>query len=1354
MDTTKKYDNPSPESKANILSKTFFCWTFPLFYYSYKNDLEIKNLYNTQSQDQSEPLGNLLERNWNKELIKAKKTHKKPSLGMAIVKTFYKSYMLCGVAHLIIAAALRIFQPVVLAEFIRYFDIDSPYTKSEGWCFAIAVVFMSFLNTILIHNVVVYSHRIGMWCRIATCSLMYRKLLKLNKTSLGKTAAGQIVNLMSNDVQRFDLAAGFLHYIWIMPIQAIIAASVMYNSVGYSALIGLAALFIQSLVLQGYLSKLQGKLRSKIATRTDARVKLMSEITSGIQVIKMYAWEKPFDKMVQLCRKLEIKALTTTSYIRGITVALMVFTERFALYLTLIIYVLMGNPLNSDKVFSLSQFFNIIQLYMSIFFPMGIVMLAESKVSIRRIQEFLLLEEVQQSLTYTDKSFPESKGSIKIKNVKASWIPNPIIDTLSNITLNIKPGSLTAIVGTVGSGKTSLLQLLLKELSPGNGTLEINGEISYASQEPWLFSSNVKNNILFGQKFIQSTYTKVVRACALLVDFDQLPQGDKTLIGERGASLSGGQRARINLARAVYRQADIYLLDDPLSAVDAQVANKLFKECICDYLKNKTRILVTHQLQFLKHVDQIIVMNNGQIERVGTFKELSENELAYLRQDTNDDVLNQTPHKEVGVRKRLISGRSESSTTEQDENDNEEPQETQELVEKGAISSSLYKKYFKAGAPVIALIFFAILVIISQAFVNAGDLWLTHWTNTVESHRLTANKATNDSLLEEDSTNSTLEVPLIPETNISSSNVSFIQSFIQPANSPDHIDNEYYILFYTFFIAMSIILTTTRSLLFFKICMRASKRLHDWMFSNLLQATMRFFDTNPSGRILNRFSKDMGAIDETLPRAMLDAIQIFMVMSGILIMVWIFVPWVVVPSVLLGSLFLFLRIVYLRTAQDLKRLEGTSRAPVFSHVSASLSGITTIRSSKAQYMVAKEFDTLQNGHTNASYLHIVTMQAFGFYLDLICTVFLGVLAFQFLIMDDGKTPPGNVGLVISQSMILVGMLQYGMRQTAEVASQMTSVERVVQYTNIEKEGPFESPPTKKPESAWPKKGEVRFENLYLKYCVDEEPVLKNLNINIQPGEKIGIVGRTGAGKSSLISALFRIAPFDGHLFIDDVDTKEIGLHDLRTKISIIPQEPVLFSATVRHNLDPFDKSDEAALWKALENVELKDGVETLEQQVTEGGTNFSVGQRQLICLARAIIKNNKILVLDEATANVDPQTDALIQETIKQNFKDCTVLTIAHRLNTIMDSDRVLVMDNGEAVEFDSPHLLLEKDGNFSAMVEATGKTMENKLRKIAKDAYLLKKSSGSIMEEIPLENGHVKSIIENNTENENEHKD
>ncbi|XP_056634781.1 putative uncharacterized protein DDB_G0282133 [Diorhabda sublineata] len=521
-------------------------------------------------------------------------------------------------------------------------------------------------------------------------------------------------------------------------------------------------------------------------------------------------------------------------------------------------------------------------------------------------------------------------------------------------------------------------------------------------------------------------------------------------------------------------------------------------------------------------------------------------------------------------------------------------------------------------------------------------------------------------------------------------------------------------------IILVVLLVLSRTFLYYMSCTMASENLHSTMFNKLLKAPMRFFDTNPSGRILNRFSKDIGCIDEILPRVLLDSVSIFLVMAGILINIVIANPIMIIILIILGSLYLKFRTWYMATAKTLKHLEGIAKSPVFSHVSSTICGIVTIRSSHSEEILINEFDRHQDVHTSAWYLTLACMNAFGLWLDLIVLIFLAIVTFSFVITASFTNVNGSMaGLAISQCMVLTGMLQYGMKQLAEVINNLTSVERVLQYTTLDNEGPFDTPKEKKPKGTWPRRGNIEFNNLYLKYVENEPPVLKNLNMIFKPGEKIGIVGRTGAGKSSLISALFRLAPLEGSILIDRVEIQNLGLTDLRKKISIIPQEPVLFSETLRYNLDPFGEFDDDKIWDALELVELKESVDSLDFMVAEGGANFSLGQRQLICLARAILKDNKILILDEATANVDQRTDSLIQATIRKAFKDCTVLTIAHRLNTIMDSDKVLVMSFGNMVEFDHPHKLLQiEDGYFHKLVMETSPTMAQELKNTAQKAY------------------------------------
>ncbi|KAG5868529.1 hypothetical protein JTB14_032276 [Gonioctena quinquepunctata] len=765
-------------------------------------------------------------------------------------------------------------------------------------------------------------------------------------------------------------------------------------------------------------------------------------------------------------------------------------------------------------------------------------------------------------------------------------------------------------------------------------------------------------------------YRTVIKKCALERDFSLLPYGDKTI-------------------RGPFTSKQTFIFDDPLSAVDTHVGKELFEQCITGYLSNKTVVLVTHQIQYLQRVDHILYLEDG-IPTTGTFRELQASGLDFTKM--LGEAASEEEKKEETEISRQMSIRSTVSV------ECEAPKEVEEQRGSGSIGSYVYKAYFSAGGNCCVIFVIFVLFFAAQLFASAADYYITYWVNLEQEDNAEINKLNSS----KKQTNETIS---------ESTDTDFW-----------HFSRETSIYIYSVIIVMLVIVTLLRSFAFFAMCMRASTNLHDNMFMSMTRATMRFFNTNSAGRILNRFSKDMGAIDELLPAALIDCLQIGLSLLGIIIVVAVVSPWLMIPTFLIGIVFYLLRIFYLRTSRNIKRLEGTTRSPVFSHLNASLLGLTTIRAFGAEEILIQEFDNHQDLHSSAWFSFISTSRAFGYWLDLVCIVYITLVTFSFLLIGTEKFG-GNVGLAITQAIGLTGMFQWGMRQSTELENQMTSVERVIEYSSIEHEAELESAPGKKPRESWPEEGKLEFKHVFLKYFPQDPFVLKDLNFVIQPREKVGIVGRTGAGKSSLINAIFQLTDTVGEIVIDGINISFIGLHDLRSKISIIPQEPVLFSGTMRKNLDPFDEYSDEVLWRALEDVELKEAVEDLtsglNSKMSEGGSNFSVGQRQLVCLARAILRNNKVLVLDEATANVDPQTDSLIQKTIRKNFVDCTVLTIAHRLNTVMDSDKVMVMDAGMMRELDHPYLLLENhDSIFYSMVQQTGRVMAETLYNIAKHSY------------------------------------
>lgn len=1388
---TVKPDNP--RAKANPLSALTFSWILGLFFVGYKRELEVTDLYSPLNEHKSSILGDRFQKAWNAESEKASKKKRDPSLLRVILSVFGMDIVLNGLILCFLEIFIRVAQPLFLGRLIRYFmqkkvvageeegkvSIAERITIEDAYLYAGGVILCTVLSVVIVHPYMMGVLHIGMKIRVACCSLIYRKALRLSKTALGQTTVGQIVNLLSNDVNRYDISAIFVHYLWIGPLETIIVTYFLWHEIGVASLFGVAALLV-FIPLQAWLGKKSSSLRLRTAIRTDERVRLMNEIISGIQVIKMYTWEKPFAKLVSHARRKEVNEIRKTSYIRGMLLSFIIFHTRVAIFLSIFAYVLLGEFINAEKVFVVTSYFNILRQTMTVFFPQGIGQVAEALISTKRLQKFMLYDEINPQNILVEnsdkangiqknsmeKTLPPGEGrdiAINMTKVVAKWTPELTENTLNNLNIKFDSGSLTAIIGLVGSGKSSLFHAILKELPLDEGDIAVKGRVSYASQEPWLFAGSVRQNILFGETYDKVRYREVTRVCALKTDFEQFPYGDKTVVGDRGVSLSGGQRARINLARAVYKKADIYLLDDPLSAVDSHVGKHLFEDCIVGFLKNKTRILITHQLQYLNILDHIVMLESGNVIAEGSYKELQESGEDFAKllsshdekedDEDDDDKFSHKPlHRESSIQS-VASSIGENYLQ-------EEPPEVAEMRSTGTVGWGVYGAYLTAGGSFCLTTFCVLLCILTQILASGGDYWITYWVNLEEKYNpfqehagvtplnaistttttttslppvLTKNFTLSNNTIIKPSNKTLSALPRLSEEvpfnssviNGTTSAVTDTMSILRVTLGSEFgipLTREICLYFFCIITVTTVFITLLRSFIFFSMCMRSSMQLHDNMFDSITRATMRFFNTNSAGRILNRFSKDMGSIDEMLPGALIDCIQIGLTLVGIVAVVSIVNYWLLVPTFIVAILFYFLRLFYLSTSRSIKRLEGVTRSPVFSHLNASIQGLTTIRAFKAQSILEKEFDNHQDLHSSAWFIFLVTSRAFGYWLDVICVIYISLVTLSFLFLGS-ETFGGNVGLAITQAIGLTGMFQWGMRQSAELENQMTSVERVLEYSDIEKEPPLESAPDKKPPESWPLEGKVVFNRVFLRYGPDDPPVLKNLSFTINPGEKIGIVGRTGAGKSTLISALYRLASLEGEILIDDINTASVGLHDVRSKISIIPQEPVLFSGTMRKNLDPFDEYKDNELWDALEEVELKEAVSDLpgglNSKMSEGGSNFSVGQRQLVCLARAIVRKNKVLVLDEATANVDPKTDSLIQLTIRRKFSECTMLTIAHRLNTVMDSDKVLVMDAGCLVEFDHPHILLKnKSGFLFNMVEKTGKANAEALHRIAADCY------------------------------------
>ncbi|KAI2473989.1 ATP-binding cassette sub-family C member 4 [Diabrotica virgifera virgifera] len=1289
-----------PIETTNCVSKLFFCWLPVYLFRGLKNEVTEDDMYVTVEKQKSLYLGTKLEQAWKKQLKK-----KRPSLLLAIGSVFKWELAIYAVFNAWFEL-LRIAQPFLISKLVSYFQ-DGAKSDNIVVC-AITLIIVTFAQVVSIHHYQLKVMVLGMKIRVAACALIYRKALKLSKTALSQTTVGQMVNLLSNDVGRFDYSGQHIHYLWLSPCVGIACAILLYKETGITGLSG--SMFLLCFVpAQVYMAKLTSQFRLKTALKTDERIRLMNEIISGIQVIKMYTWEKPFAKLIEFIRKKEIDQIRHTSIIKALTITFNIALSRAAILVCILTYILSGNVLTASYAFTVTSYYTYMRAIITLQFPQAMTQFAETLVSISRIQKFLLFEELDVKYTPMHKQINNNEilqnnkpdvievrpVGIKIKNAAVKWIKKHPENTIEQINFEARSNQLVALVGPVGAGKSTLLQVILKELKPLEGTVKVTGTVSFASQEPWVFASSVRQNILFGETYNENKYYEVLRVCALEKDLKLFPHGDRTLIGERGTSLSGGQRARINLARAIYKEADIYLLDDPLSAVDTQVGKQIFNRCICNYLRKKCVVLVTHQLQYLYRAKFIYLIDDGRIRASGTFENLKNGDNAFTKLLATATEMDQLEHD------RKLSKSESISSINYEEEDYISIDQQKETIGSGGVSWRVYGNYLKAGGNLFKTLILALSFVGTQVLVSLSDIFLTLWVNIEQWRRKQA------VFINETSNSSNLDTILKYKDQSTESYWPHVMDQI----SPLHI--------YSFLVIATVILAVARSLASFSYFLTASTNVHNAMFRKIISSPMLFFNSNPSGRILNRFSKDIGILDELLPLATADSTWVGLTVVATTIVISLLNPWILIPTAVIVCIFYKIKQIFLVSSRNIKRIEAVTRSPIFTHLAASLQGLPTIRAFGAEQILTQEFDNFQDAYTSSYFMFLTASRGFGFWLDLHCAFYISLVVIS-IVFSQSDSLGGNVGLSLTQAITLSGMFQWVMREWSELENQMTSVERTQEYTDL----PIESDNERKqPPADWPSSGSLTFKNMSLRYSLEAPCVLKNLNFEIKPREKIGIVGRTGAGKSSLIQALFRLAINEGSLIIDNVDINTVELKVLRSKISIIPQEPVLFSGTLRKNLDPFDDYSDKVLWAALDEVELKHAVEEMRHnlygKMAEGGSNFSVGQRQLLCLARAIIRNNKILVLDEATANVDPMTDAIIQKTIREKFAECTVLTIAHRLNTVMDSNKVLVMNAGEAVEFDHPYTLLQnKKTIFYGLVRNTGKNMAAHLSDIAKQSY------------------------------------
>ncbi|CAN1290514.1 ABC transporter C family member 3 [Linum perenne] len=972
------------------------------------------------------------------------------------------------------------------------------------------------------------------------------------------------------------------------------------------------------------LGRLQEGYQEKLMKSKDARMKATSEILRNMRILKLQAWEMKFLSNIMELRKTEAGWLKRYVYSSALVSFVFWGAPTFVSVATFGTCMLLGIPLESGKILSALATFRILQEPICNL-PDTISMLVQMKVSLDRIVSFLRLDDLPDDVV---KSLPRgaSDTAIEIVNGAFSWdssLPNP---TLRDINLKVFCGMKVAVCGTVGSGKSSLLSCILGEVPKISGTIELCGTKAYVAQSPWIQSGKIQENILFGQEMNKDKYDRVLEACALKKDLEIFSFGDQTGIGERGINLSGGQKQRIQIARALYQDADIYLFDDPFSAVDAHTGSHLFKEVLLGHLGSKTVMYVTHQVEFLPVADLILVMKDGRITQAGKYSDILNSgsdfmELVGAHKAALSAIDSKASESENGAISMGNGDMISSNGIEPKDGDKggEQGQLVQEEErEKGRVGFSVYWQYL-ITAYGGALAPFAVLAHVMFQVLQIGSNYWMAWATPVSED----------------------EVPPVPPMTL--------------------------IVVYVILAVASSLCILARSSLLAAIAYKTATLLFNKMHIRIFRAPMSFFDSTPSGRILNRV-----------------AWQVFIVCIPVI------------------AISIWYQQYYIPAARELSRLVGVCKAPLIQHFAETISGTTTIRSFDQQSRFQHTSMELTDAYSRPKFHTAGAMEWLCVRLDFFSSITFAFSLF-FLISFPG-IDPSLAGLAVTYGLNLNMIQAWVIWNICNLENKIISVERILQYISIPNEPPLVIEETR-PDPSWPSLGKVDIDGLQVRYAPHLPLVLRGLTCTFEGGQKTGIVGRTGSGKSTLIQTLFRIVdPTAGKITIDSIDISSIGLHDLRSKLSIIPQDPTMFEGTVRSNLDPLEEYSDEQIWEALNKCQLGEEVrkkeKKLDSSVTENGENWSMGQRQLVCLGRVLLKKSKVLVLDEATASVDTATDNLIQHTLRQHFFDCTVITIAHRITSVLDSDMVLLLNHGLIEEYDTPTRLLEnKSSSFAKLV-------------------------------------------------------
>ncbi len=1284
----KTYPNlPSlPEKRANPLAKLTFSWFTKFVNRGQRNRLGREDLYRVPSAHESRIVGSRFISIWNREHA-AEDPKKQFGLHRAIFLFAQWPILISALLELVKMSA-SLSSPYLLGLFTRSYSLWSSSSVSEAEkpsllllvAYCTAICFTQLIASFAGNWAIWILVKSGLDVRTGLMSAIYDRSLNLSGLEKKNYSIARATKMMSSDVLRIEIYWGFLHFFWTCPLQIILAFVFLYGMFGWAVLGGVAVIVI-SLPIQAYLIYRMSRQRPKINEVADKRIRLLQEILAGIRVIKLYAWDSIFQDKMATIRLEELQEIRKMRHISALITTMTLCLPVLASVFTFLCYIYFnekGTKLTADMVFPALTFFGRIETPL-IIIPIIASYTVDAIEALRRVGKFLRarpstsIQEVMQSESLA----VSLQGEFIWEDVAATGttIATPSEEEVFKFDVGIEKGSLVAVVGSVGAGKTSFLSAINGELKnhSHDSRVQVDGKIGYCPQQAWIRNCSVRENIVFDQPFDEERYRQVIEQCALESDLANFPHSDDTELGEKGISLSGGQKQRISLARMVYFNPDIVLMDDPLSAVDAHVGSTLFFDCILEgLLKEKTRILVTNQLHILPYVDQIIVLNEGKIIERGTYQEL-------LSKDTDFSDLLKKYSCEESDEEALSDSESDTSTsTEDDEiaaaltaskaklkalNDanRKSPHKPHHEDVREGVSAKVYWAYVSACGGVMFLIMASSCMFFTEFSRILRSLTLRDWTNLK-----------GDSFMEQAS---------------------------------------YYIGVYAGLAGLQVLSAFANTAMFVWGGYRAAKVLHQSALARIIRSPMSFFDSTPVGRILTRFSKDLDVVDSYVAEEFNSLIVTFSVIGSSIVLFGIInyrILIVVAVALILGYL---LQSTFRTISRQLQRLNAQNFSPLMSHFSESFSGLTSIRAFGVQEAFFRKHHELVDVANRAPLMNLAMRRWVGIRSDLMGAFLVWSLGLICLVL---AVDPVYTGMLLSDTLNVVEYLDWCIKQFAETEMSLMAVERINHYaTRLEVEAD-EIVPYNRPPLEWPQHGAISIEKLVVSYKPQLPPVLKGISLQIAAGEHVAIVGRTGAGKTSIISSLFRlIEPTSGTILIDGIDICGIGLKDLRSRLAIVPQEPALFSGTLRFNLDPNGRHSDDELWLALERTSMREAAMDLpghlDGEVQECGQNFSIGQRQLLCLTRALLVRSSIIVMDEATANIDLETDEQIQISLRENFQKSTLITIAHRINTIIDYDRIIVMDAGEVAEVGTPkELLSQEDSIFTHLAAEAGITLED----------------------------------------------